>query len=215
MALPPRPPFRLSLPGRVLRRRPAPFWLLAVALSLVTATTVARLVSEAEAAAARYGAVRPAVVATRHLPAGTVLAPGDAEVRSVPAAFLPPGALEAPVEGAVLSAAVVEGEPLVGERLAPAGTSPVAALLPPGTRGIAVPTGAGALPLSAGDVVDVLATVEPGLGDEPTFPVASAATVVDAGEDAVTIAVRVEEAPRVAFALGAGAVTLVLVGGLG
>jgi pilus assembly protein CpaB len=206
VALPPRP---LVRPWRTLRRRPAPFWLAAVALSVVTGATVARLVGDAAAAADRYGGLRPALVATTDLEAGAVLGPGDAEVRDLPAAFLPAGALAQPVDGAVLAAAVLAGEPIVEARLAPAGTSAVAARLPPGARGVAVPTGPGALPLAVGDVVDVLAT----MAAEPTFPVAVGATVVDVGPDAATIAVEPGEASRVAYALTAGAVTLVLSGG--
>ena len=201
MALPPRPPLR---PWRALRRRPAPFWLAALALSLVSGTTVARLAGSAVAAADRYGGVRPVLVATADLPAGTVLAAGDTEVRPVPAAFVPEGALRAPADGAVLAAAVVAGEAVVEARLAPSGTSAVAALLPPGTRGVAVPTGPGALPLRVGDVVDVLATLD------STLAVAVDAPVVDVGPDAATIAVRTSDAPGVAYALATGAVTLVL-----
>lgn len=204
MALPPRPPRR---PWRALRRRPAPFWLMALALSLVTGATVTRLLGDAAAAADRYGGLRPALVATTDLEPGAVLGPGDTELREVPAAFLPDGALSGPADGAVLTAAVVAGEALVEARLAPAGTSPVAALLPPGTRGVAVPTGPGALRLRVGDVVDVLATFE------TAVTVAVDAPVVDVGPDAVTIAVATSDAPRVALALTAGAVTLVLSGG--
>jgi Flp pilus assembly protein CpaB len=54
----------------------------------------------------------------------------------------------------------------------------------------------------------------PGQADAgaPTFAVATGALVVDVGADAVTVAVRPEEAPRVAFALARGTVTLALAG---
>ena len=70
------------------------------------------------------------------------------------------------------------------------------------------------MPLDIGDHVDVLATFDPktSTGDEPTFPVARDAIVVHVGHDAVTIAVRTASAPKVAYALVAGAVTLVLSG---
>jgi hypothetical protein len=78
---------------------------------------------------------------------------------------------------------------------------------------VAVPTGSG-LPLRVGDRVDVLATFDPGVsGDgEPTFAVARGAVVVHVGKEAVTVAVAEAAAPKVAYALAAGTVTLVLSG---
>ena len=69
-----------------------------------------------------------------------------------------------------------------------------------------------AVRLSKGDAVDVLATFDPAAaqGQEPTFPVATAATVVDVRGESVTIAVDPEEAKRVAFAETHGTVTLAL-----
>ncbi len=62
-----------------------------------------------------------------------------------------------------------------------------------------------------GDRVDVLATFDSTEGEtEPTFPVAMGALVVDVAEEAVTVAVTPEEAPRVAFATARGTVTLAL-----
>jgi hypothetical protein len=63
-------------------------------------------------------------------------------------------------------------------------------------------------PVEPGDRVDVLVTV----GDAPTVTVASRAVVVDVTEDAVTVAVPTDRAPRVAFGAVAGAVTLALRG---
>lgn len=209
---PPRPPFR---PIRFrLPRRPALFWLAAVALAGLTSLTVARLVGGAQAEAARWGDVRPTLVARVDLDAGAVLGPGDTEVEHRPAALVPAGALEGPAEGQVLASPILRGEAVLAARLAPAGLSPTAAALPAGAVGIAVPTEPG-LPLRAGDIVDVLATFDPDtVGDgEPTFPVARSGTVVGVTEGAVTVAVGVDEAPKVAFALTAGVVTLVLSAG--
>jgi hypothetical protein len=82
-----------------------------------------------------------------------------------------------------------------------------------GTRGIAIPVEPGtAPPLSPGDRVDVrVARSAEVAGDGPPgFTLATAAPVVDVGDAAVTVAVRADDAPRVAVALGAGAVTLAL-----
>lgn len=208
----PRPPLRGSTRALRLPRRPAPFWLAAVALATLTGLTVARLIGNASAEAARWGDVRPTAVATVDLEAGATVGPGDVAIEHRPAALVPAGALDGPVEGRVVAATVHRGEPVLAARLAPAGLSPTAAVLPPGTVGIAVPTGPGALPLQPGDVVEVLVTVDPTTaGDEqPTFPVARSAVVVHVGDEAVTLAVDRDDADRVAFAVTAGVVTLVL-----
>ena len=59
----------------------------------------------------------------------------------------------------------------------------------------------------------VLATFDATISEgEPTFAVARRAVVVHVGEDAVTVAVGESSAPKVAYALAAGTVTLVLSG---
>jgi Flp pilus assembly protein CpaB len=196
-----------------LRRRPSAYWLLAVALALLTTLVVTRAVGRAEAGAARLGGLRPAVVALATLPPGATVGPGDTEVRRLPTALVPPGAVARPPEGAVVASTVHEGEVVLGARLAPAGTSPLAAALPPGTRGVAVPVEAAALPVEAGDVVDVLATFDPDLADgaDPTVAVARGALVVDVAAEGVVVAVTPGQAPRVAFAVAAGAVALAVV----
>src|SRR3546814_7635655 len=122
--------------------------------------------------------------------------------------------LELP-DGQVLRSAVYEGEVLVGERLAPVGVHVLAATLPTGTRAVAIPVEPGlAPPLQVGDVVDVLVALAPesaGSGP-PGFVLAPSVLVVDVGEHAVAVAVERDDAPRVAVALGRGAVTLALVG---
>jgi pilus assembly protein CpaB len=209
---PPRPPLRAPRLWRRFRRQPAVYWLAAVGLAGLTALTVARVVDQAREELDRYGPARPTLVATADLGAGASLGPDDVEVRLLPAALLPAGALgaDAVVAGRVASVAILAGEPVTEARLAPAGLSAVAALLPRGTRGLAVPAGPGAPPLQVGDTVDVLATLDAGGRGPPTAPVAVGALVVHVTEEAVTVAVTVDEAPRVAYALSAGAVTLSL-----
>jgi Flp pilus assembly protein CpaB len=205
----PRPTRR---PGLRIRR-PLPYWLLAVALGIATAMVVGSLVSGAAAARSRWGSLRPTVVATADVEGGAPVTDGDVAVRRLPAALVPPGALRSLPPGAVAAVAVHRGEAVLASRLVGPGSSAVAARLPPGTRGIAVPAGSG-LPLEVGDRVDVLATFDDAVtpGQAPTFPVATRAVVVHVGDDAVTIAVRQASAAKVAYALAAGAVTLVLAG---
>ena len=198
---------------RRLRRHPLAYWLVAGAVALGAGATVNRALADAEAQRARLGGGRPAVVATADLPAGHRLAAGDVRIDDVPRALLPRRpAAPADTTGGVLGNPVAEGQVLGAGDLAAAGTSPLAARVPAGRRGVAVPGGAGGLRLSPGDVVDLYATFPPeaaGAGD-PTFAVAVAAPVVDVSDDAVTVAVLEREVPRVAFALATGVVTLAL-----
>lgn len=209
----PRPP--LGAARATLFRRPRWFWLAAIVLAALTGLTAARLLGQASAAAARWGTLRSTLVAAADLEPGSVVGAGDTVVEHRPVALVPPGALDAPADGRRVAATIHRGEPVLAERLAPDGLSAVAAVLPPGSVGIAVPAGAGSLPLEPGDAVDVLVTFGPE-GDragEPTFPVARSASVAAVGEESVTLAVAAEEAPRVAFALTAGVVTLLLSAG--
>lgn len=192
-------------------RSPLIYWVTVVALACVTAATVSRLVGRAGAEAARFGHLRPVVTAVSPLEVGAVVRPGDVAVRSVPAAFLPEGALAmaSAAIGRTVVVALFRGAAMVAGNLAPDGMAGIAALLPVGARAVAVPTGAESVPLRRGDRVDVLATFDPPQpGEEPTFPVAEGALVVDVGPEAASLAVGADEAKRVAYALAAGRVTL-------
>ena len=202
---------------RRLTRSASVFWVSVAVVASLTGLTAARLVGQAEAAASRYGTLRPVVVATRPVAMGTVLRPADVAVSALPASFLPDRHVAAATEavGRTAVVALFPGVPLVRDHLAPDGLRGVAALLPPGTRAVAVPGGGASAPVRIGDVVDVLATFDPSASAtysaEPTFAVATAALVVDAGEESATVAVGPEEAKRVVFAVVHGVVTLVVV----
>lgn len=214
-----------------LRRHPLLFWVAGGTLSLLTGIVVVGAIGRAEEQASRFGTMRPVLVTTDRVPAGSVLGPDNTEMRSYPGAFVPEGVLDAPIEGAVAAVDLEKGEPVPRARLAPRGLSPTAALIPPGGRAIAVPAGIGTLPLVQGDRVDVLATIgasDPTLtpsppasssgaapsveASPPTFRIAADAVVLALGDDGVTIALTSDEAERVAYALTAGIVTLVLNG---
>lgn len=196
-------------------RSPVVFWVGVGILSAITGSTVSNGLSQARAAAARYGSVRPAVVALRGLEAGERLSAGDVTVRRTPRAFLPPGtfASPSPALGRVVVVPLFPGEPVLQGHLAPPGQQGLAALLPGGRHAIAVPADDDGLRLRRGDLVEVLATFEPApVGSDPTFSVAEAAMVLEVGPEAVTVAVAPEEARRVAYALAKGAVTLAVSG---
>lgn len=203
---------------RLLSRSPLTYWLAVGGLALLTTVTISGLLGRARTEAARYGSPKAVVVATRDVGVGDEVRAGDVEVRSLPSALVPAGAMGdvAQARGRVAVVPVFDGQVVVRRQLAPWGLSGAAALLPPGKRGISVAAGPAAAKLSKGDMVDVLATFDPaagggdGSGKEPTFPVAVGASVIDAAAEAVTIAVDPEEAKRVAFAIAHGAVTVVL-----
>jgi Flp pilus assembly protein CpaB len=185
-------------------------------LALLTGMVAARVVGNAGALASHYGPLRPVVVATHPLEPGTVVMAGDVGIRRLPASVLPADAVGSTgdAEGRVVVAPVFPGVPMVAGQLAPDGQRGLTALLPVGSRAVAVPNGRPSLALVRGDAVDVLATFDD-LADEaegtpPTFRVATNALVVDIGDESAAVAVTPAEAARVAFALASGVVTLAL-----
>lgn len=197
---------RLHWHVRRVLRHPIPFWIAAIALTALTVTTVARVSGAAAAERDRWGERRPVVVALHDLAPGAAIDAGDAEIRLLPSALVPADAATVSVTGMVAAAFVGRGEVVLTRRLAPAGLSPIAALLPPGTRGVAVAQGPAPLPVDVGDLVDVLATFD----GQPTFAVSTGAVVVAVTEDAVTVAVDESEVDEVAYAVTTASVTLVL-----
>ena len=196
-----------------LRRRALVYWAATALLAGLTAVLVGALVTRAERAAARYGDARPVLVAVDDLAPGDLVTEAAVAVELRPAALVPEDALSERPEGRTALAPIAAGEAIVPERLAPDGLTGVAALLPEGTRALAVPTGPGTLRLALGDVVDVLVTADPGLVEGTAGmgrTVASGATVVDVTEDTATVAVAQADAPAVAAALTQGTVTLAL-----
>ncbi|MCB1005147.1 MAG: hypothetical protein KDB35_13270 [Acidimicrobiales bacterium] len=191
-----------------LRRRPLAYWATTLVAAGAAAVTVGGLAARAEAAASRYGGLRPVVVVNTPVAPGDVVGPDDVRVDASPRAFVAEGALDALPEGRTALVPLQPGEALLAERLAPDGLHGVAALLPDGTRALAVPTGPAALRVRVGDRVDLLAT---GV-DGSSRLVASGATVVDAREATATVAVAEDDAPDVAAALTLATVTLALAG---
>jgi Flp pilus assembly protein CpaB len=175
---------------------------------------VTRTVADADAASAAWTRGVPVVVAARDLEPGDALRADDVLLVERPRALVPTGALEQVPDGQVVRAAVFEGEVLVGARLAPAGSGALAASLPEGTRAVAIPVEPDTSPpLQPGDLVDILVALaeETAGSGPPGFVLARAVPVVDVGDHAVTVAVDRDVAPRVAVALGHGAITLALV----
>ena len=148
----------LLLSRLALRRRPILYWLVTALVALTTAMVIGGLTARAEHASARYGGLRPVVVANRALGAGDEVAAGSVRLVRMPRAFVPDGALSSPPVGQTVLSPLYPGEALLAQRLAPEGLRGIAALLPRGTLAMAVPTGTGGLRVAVGDLVDVLAT---------------------------------------------------------
>ena len=198
-----------------ISRSPLAYWLVVVVLALLTGMVAARLAGNAGALASRYGPLQPVVVAIRALEPGSIVGDGDVTSRQVPGSLVPDDSVSSTSQayGRTVLTPVFPGQPLVAGQLAPDGRRGLGALLPPGSRAVAVPNGRPGLALVRGDSVDVLATFDPSGGAEgspPTFPVAIGAVVVDVGDESAAVAVTPDEAARVAFALASGVVTLAL-----
>ncbi len=166
-----------------------------------------------EATRPDVGPLVSVVMAARDLERGTTLDPSMLEAGEVPAAFVPPGAMETPsdADGRVLAAGVAAGEVLTASRVASPAAGPVAAVVPPGFRAVVVPAGIPSGIVRAGDRVDLLATF--GGGRPYTQAVVTAAEVlrVLSSGDAVAgvtssagvqlvLLVGPEDAERIAYA---------------
>lgn len=208
-----RPP-RLR-PGLHLRRHPRLWWIAVAACALSAGSITTSLAGHAERARAAWGDASPVLVVRHDLDAGEPIRAGDVEVVQRPHGTVPDTALRTLPDDAVSRVALFAGEVLVEGRLAPSGLRGVAATLPPGTRAVAVPRDPStAPPVTVGDRVDVLVALpaEAAGAGPPGFALATGALVVAVKEAAVTVAVPRDAAPRVAVALGQGAVTLALIG---
>ena len=155
------------------RRRAVLFLAAALVCALLAAMVADRYRSRVEA---RYGPLRPVLVATAELPAGEAIAVdrvGAAlAVRQVPASFVPPGALACPAEavGRAPSATIPSGSYVLGAQLAvPRLDAPSSPGVADGLRPVEVAV-AGAEALTVGDGspegsrVDVVVARQAGLG---------------------------------------------------
>jgi Flp pilus assembly protein CpaB len=201
------------------RLTPLRFWVPVGVVALVVASTVTARVGDASAERAAWGTAVRVVVAAVDLPAGTAVTPDVVTVVDWPAALAPATALGAVPAGSVLAADVAAGEAITSTRLA-AGGSPLAAVIAPDRRAVAVPVEPGSLAVAAGDLVDLVAPPpapwdDAGLSDRgggSADVVAAGATVVDVGEAHLTVAVTVGELGPVAAALANGPVIVAVIG---
>src|SRR4051794_3504961 len=73
--------------------------------------------ARARAAGERYGGVRSVLVARRALAAGTTLRGGDVEMRPIPRAFVPAGALTSGADGRTVTEPIYAGEVVLADRV--------------------------------------------------------------------------------------------------
>jgi Flp pilus assembly protein CpaB len=164
------------------RARAIAFLVAALICALLAATVAGRYRSRLEA---RYGPLRPVVVATSELAAGEPLGEsriGSAlTVRRVPASFIPPGALVHPADalGRAPGATVPAGSYVLGVQLAvPRTKAPPSPGVGAGLRPVQVAVaGAEALTVGGdppeGRPVDVVVSRQAGLGRSATAHIAA------------------------------------------
>jgi Flp pilus assembly protein CpaB len=197
-----------------LRRVPALYWILSLALAACTSVTIFRLAAAADSRARYWGTMAAVPVVTEPIAAGATVEPAHFEIRRVPESLLPHSAVEFEPAGLTAIVPMWPGEVLVEAKLAPAGLDGPAAMLQTGERAVAVPRSETTPPLSPGDRVDVILNLDPSVtgGGPPAIPVARAVRVLHLTEAAVTLAVPAEDAAKVAFGAAQGALSLAIAG---
>jgi Flp pilus assembly protein CpaB len=206
-----RPRRRLAL---ALRRQPVVFWALTLVASASAFVVVQGALDAAAEGADVYGSLVPIVVARADLPPGHVIGPDDVELTPLPSRLVPTDALADAPLGRVVRHRVLAREAVAGSRLAPDGAVGIAALLLEGERAVAIPLPTHRAPLAVGQVVDVLATVDPaGVGARrATTVVAESSVVIAVDEGGITVAADAEDAVRIATALSSAVVTIAVAG---
>ena len=202
----PRLPRRLRI---VLATKPLAYWSLTVLVAGTVGYAMYSVVASADATRAGFGTMQAVVVAVRDVEPGAALDTTNTEVRELPVALLPEGVLTTLPSGATANTTLLAGEPVHRRRIGRAGDGPVAAMLPDGTRGLAVPRDESSLPLRPGDHVDVVAAFTVGAGGAARL-VAAGVTVAHVGDRSVVVAVPVEQLVDAAQALVDGGVVLAL-----
>jgi Flp pilus assembly protein CpaB len=189
-------------------RRPLLHWILIGLAAALTAAFVHSRTAAAEQARAQWGAQRTVVVATRDLPAGHRVGPGDVRHQRWPVALVPRDARASVDEGAVIANSITAGQPVLGRDLGRGDVGPVAATLAAGRRAVTIPVGDLSPPVVVGDRVDLVAAG----GGPGAAVVARGAPVVQVRERAVVVAVTTEELADVAGGIVGGTVVVAVSG---
>ncbi len=213
---------RVSEAGLRLRRLPqrGTLWIITVVLALVVGLFVRSSLNRADVIRSAYGEQRSVLVATADIAPGTVIDDSNTDMRDWPIGLLPQGAATSD-SGRTVTERIGKGEVIVDRRLSGDNGSGPEALMPPGGRALAVPTGPASPTVGVGDRVDAFAPSDASRANsaasaptEPRFAarrIARAARVIAVGPDSITIAVTALEAPFVAQASLDASIALVLV----
>ena len=200
-------------------------WGAAAVVAVVTAAVVAGDLAALHRRAADLGPEVDAVVATRDLPVGRVVASGDLTTRSVHRSQLPSDVLtdRATLAGRIVAVPVLDGAYLLRRSVAPRRRTGLDGVIPDGMRAMRVVV-TDAITPRPGAAVDVLATFDPSSSgtDGGTIVVAAGVTVLGtdrrggtgtgrAGAAGVTLLVDPDQASALADAQANGVVTLALV----
>lgn len=208
-SLRPRRPLRLRRPVRLWARTPGAYW---GAVAVMAVVTAAAIDSREHEIRQRHEAVGPTVevlVANRDLPAGRPVSGDDLESIQVPRRLVPDGAIrQVPGPGTRLTVAVGRREILTRHRLVGGAPSSLAAAIPPGWRGIAIPADGVTPDLVRGDRIDLV-----GLGsDGQSVPIVTDAVVLARSGATATVAVPRRAVGAVADAVLAATLGVSLVG---
>lgn len=205
---PPLRPRRLRRSWTLRLGSPVVYWILVAALTLAVVVSIGAARADLDRRARRAGpTVRVAVAVGDHR-AGERLGPGDVAVVEVPRSVVAADALRHAPVGRRITTDVGDREVLVRRRLVGGNGSSLAAAVPAGGRAVAVPLPPGGLAVRPADRVDLLAPGADGRAER----LAEDATVLDAGESSVTVAVAAGEAGPVVDATLAGTIAVVLRG---
>lgn len=203
----------LAAVRRQLARHPNVGRALAAVLALGAGAGVHSRLAAADAARARWQLSAPVLVAGTAIDPGAPIGPGDVRAVALPLAAVPAGSFAELPTGLVATDPIAPGEVILGHHTS-VGALP-AALLPPGTAGVAVPAGTTSWSPRVGDEVMVLATDDPlGLDMSGTTgaarTVCESALVVATTDQAVLLGVPDAAVPAVAAAANGGRAVLVL-----
>jgi pilus assembly protein CpaB len=145
----------LARARRGVARHPRVRWVVVGMVALLVTTTVAQRVNDLDHRRRSWGDTTPVLVAVRDLAPGQAVSLDDVITDERPRAVVPSSALE---DSSVLGSGariwqwVAAGEVLLHHDVV--GVKSASSRLPPGTRGVIVPSGG--LPVTVGDLVDVV-----------------------------------------------------------
>jgi Flp pilus assembly protein CpaB len=190
------------------RRSPAiAYWAFTLIVAVIAAQLVGGAVNDATS-----GQSQQVLITARPIAAGEVITASSLRVASVPMAFVPDRstAASAVVVGRVALHPLRAGAPVDLRSLAPGASSPLAAIVGSGRRGISISTPHSPEGLSVDDRVDVLVNRD---GDGALSTAIRGARVARVDEQSVLLSVAPTESEQLSKALTNGVATIVLVGG--